>query len=44
VEGLRKTTTKLRIVGLPAEIWTHDLPNTKQECWRLDRDVQSFLW
>jgi hypothetical protein len=30
VEGLRKVTKGLRIAGLQADIWTWDLPNTKQ--------------
>jgi hypothetical protein len=28
----RKTTKELRTVGILAEIWNQDLPNTKQEC------------
>jgi hypothetical protein len=32
-EGLRKTTkTSVSIASLRAEIWTRDLPATKQEC------------
>jgi hypothetical protein len=31
LEGLRKPQ-KLRIAGLRADIWTRDLPNTKQDC------------
>jgi hypothetical protein len=32
LEGLRKTTNKLSVAGLLSEIWTRDLPNTKQDC------------
>jgi hypothetical protein len=31
LEGLRKTTTNLKIVGVPAEIRTSHLPNTSQK-------------
>jgi hypothetical protein len=30
-------------VCLRAEIWTQDLPNTKQECQPVDRNVQSYV-
>jgi hypothetical protein len=34
LEALMKTTkTLVRISGFRAEIWTWDLPNTKQTCW-----------
>jgi hypothetical protein len=32
MEGLRKDKKHVGIVRLWAEIWTQDLPNTKQEC------------
>jgi hypothetical protein len=42
LEGLRKTTkTSIRMPGLWAEIWTRDLPNTKQECLPRYHDVRS---
>jgi hypothetical protein len=45
LEGLRKTTNELRIVGVRAEIWTWVLRNVKQECWPLDHNVQlSWSW
>jgi hypothetical protein len=28
-------------MGLRAEIWTRDLPNTKNEHWPVDHDVRS---
>jgi hypothetical protein len=36
----RPQKTSHWIAGLRAENWTRDLPNTKQECWSLDHDVQ----
>jgi hypothetical protein len=38
LEGLRKTTKSL--VGLRAEIWTRDLPNTRQEHYPLKHEVR----
>jgi hypothetical protein len=32
-----------RIAGLRANIWTRDLPNTKQEFSPLDHDIRSYL-
>lgn len=38
-----RITTKLRLAGLRAEIWSRDLTNVKRECWPLDSDVRCHL-
>jgi hypothetical protein len=32
--------TSVRIAGLRSEIWTRDIPNTKQECYQIGSDVR----
>jgi hypothetical protein len=39
LEEMRKTTKILRIAGLGAEMWTPNVPNTKQHCYQLEHDV-----
>lgn len=36
--------TSVRIVDVRADVWTQDLPNMKQKCYPLGRDVRSFAF
>jgi hypothetical protein len=41
LDGLRQSRkTSDREASLRAEIWTRDLPNSKQECWQIDHWVR----
>jgi hypothetical protein len=45
LRGLRKTTKDLRVVGIPVEIRTADLPNANRELYhlaRIDQYVSHF--
>jgi hypothetical protein len=44
VELRKITKTSVRIAGLRAEIWTRNIPNSKQECYPPDHDVRRFTW